>query len=153
MTKRNASRKRKLQAVTDAEIDEVLDELRAAGRQPALSLHDLFDQQTREILDSAELDEEQKQSILVAMQCPCSAAARGTFSLKLKPRRRFPRAAAKAHAPQGFGCSWIDRERRGIDDNRIELRGRLDRDVALPHIALHRLDRARERIAVTASPA
>ena len=55
-------------------------------RQPALSLHDLFDQQTRAILDSPELDEEQKQNILVAMRCPCCGGGSGTFSFKLKPR-------------------------------------------------------------------
>jgi hypothetical protein len=35
------------------------------------SLHALFQQQTMEMLDRADLSEEQKQSILVAMNCPC----------------------------------------------------------------------------------
>jgi hypothetical protein len=49
-------------------------------------LHALFDQQVREILEAADLDEEQKQSILVAMSCPCCGGGTGSFSIKLKPR-------------------------------------------------------------------
>jgi hypothetical protein len=86
MTKRKP-RPRKLKPVTDAEIDEVLTEALAAPQPaPTLSLHELFDQQTRAILDSPDLDEEQKQNILVAMRCPCCGGGGGTFSFKLKPR-------------------------------------------------------------------
>jgi len=49
-----------------------------------LSLHDLFEQQTRRMLDRADLDEEQKQTILVAMSCPCCGAGGMSFSVKLK---------------------------------------------------------------------
>jgi hypothetical protein len=84
MTKRKPQ-PRKPRPVTEAEIDEAVAEVLAAP-QPALSLHDLFDQQTRAILDSPELDEEQKQDILVAMRCPCCGGGSGTFSFKLKPR-------------------------------------------------------------------
>ena len=49
-----------------------------------LSLHDLFEQQARTMLESADLDEEQKQSILVAMACPCCGAGGMSFSVKLK---------------------------------------------------------------------
>ena len=51
-----------------------------------LSLHDLFEQQARNMLESADLDEEQKQSILVAMACPCCGAGGMSFSVKLKDR-------------------------------------------------------------------
>ncbi|MFL4968125.1 MAG: hypothetical protein ACJ8EU_05310 [Xanthobacteraceae bacterium] len=50
------------------------------------SLHDLFQQQTREMLDRTDLDEEQKQSILVAMSCPCCGAGGMSFTAKLKRR-------------------------------------------------------------------
>ena len=50
------------------------------------SLHELFSQQTREMLDRADLDEEQKQSILVAMSCPCCGAGGMSFTVKLKRR-------------------------------------------------------------------
>ena len=52
----------------------------------AVSLHQLFEQQTRRMLDRTDLDEEQKQNILVAMRCPCCGGGSGTFSFKLKPR-------------------------------------------------------------------
>ena len=51
-----------------------------------LSLHELFEQQARNMLESADLDEEQKQSILVAMACPCCGAGGISFSVKLKDR-------------------------------------------------------------------
>jgi hypothetical protein len=87
MTKRKQPR-RKLRAVTDAEIDQVLAEAFTPPNPAATaSLHDLFSQQTREILENSDLDEEQKQSILVAMQCPCCGGGTGSFTFKLKPRR------------------------------------------------------------------
>ncbi len=49
-----------------------------------LSLHELFEQQARTMLDNADLDEEQKQSILVAMACPCCGAGGMSYSVKLK---------------------------------------------------------------------
>ena len=51
-----------------------------------LSLHELFEQQTRAILDRSDLDEEQRQNILVAMSCPCCGG--GAFSYTAKIRRR-----------------------------------------------------------------
>ena len=49
-----------------------------------LSLHELFEQQARTMLDNADLDEEQKQNILVAMSCPCCGAGAMSFTAKLK---------------------------------------------------------------------
>ena len=49
-----------------------------------LSLHALFEQQARQLIDRADLDEEQKQSILVAMSCPCCGAGGLSFTAKLK---------------------------------------------------------------------
>ncbi len=86
MAKRKQHR-RKLRPVTDAEIDEVLAKsLAEPVAAPGLSLHELFDQQARAILENSDLDEEQKQSILVAMQCPCCGGGSGAFTFKLKPR-------------------------------------------------------------------
>jgi hypothetical protein len=50
----------------------------------ALSLHQLFEQQTRQMLDRTDLDEEQKQSILVALNCPCCGAGGMSYTAKLK---------------------------------------------------------------------
>jgi hypothetical protein len=52
--------------------------------ESALSLHQLFEQQTQQMLDRADLDEEQKQNILVAMSCPCCGAGAMSYTVKLK---------------------------------------------------------------------
>jgi hypothetical protein len=49
-----------------------------------LTLHELFQQQTIGMLDRADLDEEQKQSILIGMSCPCCGAGGFSFTAKLK---------------------------------------------------------------------
>ena len=49
-----------------------------------LALHDLFQQQVRAMLDRTDLDEEQKQNILIAMSCPCCGAATMSYTAKLK---------------------------------------------------------------------
>jgi hypothetical protein len=49
-----------------------------------LSLHQLFEQQTRQMLDRTDLDEEQKQSILVAMSCPCCGSGAMSYTAKLR---------------------------------------------------------------------
>jgi len=50
----------------------------------SLPLHQLFEQQTREMLDRSDLDEEQKQNVLVAMSCPCCGAGGMSYTAKLK---------------------------------------------------------------------
>ncbi len=49
-----------------------------------LTLHELFRQQTTAMLDRAELSDEQKQSILIAMNCPCCGAGGFSFTAKLR---------------------------------------------------------------------
>ena len=49
-----------------------------------LMLHQLFQQQTTAMLDRADLSEEQKQSILIGMSCPCCGAGGFSFTAKLK---------------------------------------------------------------------
>jgi hypothetical protein len=51
-----------------------------------LSLHDLFQQQIRTMLDRTDLDEEQKQGILIAAACPCCGAGGMSFTAKIKRR-------------------------------------------------------------------
>jgi len=53
----------------------------------AVSLHDLFQQQMRTMLDRSDLNEEQKQSVLIAASCPCCGAGGLSFSVKLKRRK------------------------------------------------------------------
>ncbi|MFZ2066013.1 MAG: hypothetical protein WAV27_08520 [Xanthobacteraceae bacterium] len=49
-----------------------------------LTLHQLFQQQTAEMLERAGLTEEQKQSVLIGMSCPCCGAGGFSFTAKLK---------------------------------------------------------------------
>jgi hypothetical protein len=51
-----------------------------------LSLHDLFQQQVRGMLEDTDLDEEAKQSILIAAGCPCCGAGGMSFTAKIKRR-------------------------------------------------------------------
>jgi hypothetical protein len=53
----------------------------------AASLHDLFTQSLRSMLDSTDLDEEQKQGALLAASCPCCGAGSMSFTAKLKRRK------------------------------------------------------------------
>jgi hypothetical protein len=68
----------------DAQADEATDAANAQISFSNLSLHELFEQQARHMLENADIDEEQKQSILVAMACPCCGAGGMSFSVKLK---------------------------------------------------------------------
>jgi hypothetical protein len=70
------------QPETDAAVMAGGDASRVAAS--SLSLHELFEQQARDMLERADIDEEQKQSILVAMACPCCGAGGMSFSVKLK---------------------------------------------------------------------
>ena len=58
-----------------------------------LSLHELFAQQARDLLDRADLDEEAKQGILVAMACPCCGAGGMSYSIRLKADAPPPEGA------------------------------------------------------------
>jgi hypothetical protein len=83
MPKRPAPQKRADPAEPVAEpIAAPVSEIEASN----LSLHQLFEQQAGEMLDRADLDEEQRQSILLAMSCPCCGAGGPSFSFKLKRR-------------------------------------------------------------------
>ena len=52
-----------------------------------LTLHELFQRQAAAMLERADLTDEQKQSILIGMSCPCCGAGGFSFTAKLKPGR------------------------------------------------------------------
>jgi hypothetical protein len=52
-----------------------------------LPLHELFELQARKALERTELDEEQKQCILIAISCPCCGAGGMSYTAKLKPQK------------------------------------------------------------------
>ena len=53
------------------------------------ALHELFREEAAAVLDNAEIGEEEKQSILAAMTCPCCGAGTMSISVKLRPRTKF----------------------------------------------------------------
>ena len=67
------------------EVMPLLDDTAPASSE--FSLHDLFQQQTMAMLDRSDLSEEQKQSILVAMNCPCCGGSGLSFTMKLKRKK------------------------------------------------------------------
>ena len=92
-TKRKTTRRKRpaakpaaeqLPVVDPFETVPVLESTPAAGE---FSLHDLFQQQTMDMLDRSDLNEEQKQSILVAMNCPCCGGSGLSFTMKLKRKK------------------------------------------------------------------
>jgi hypothetical protein len=80
--KRSALRKRSSAAAIGEPIAPPVPEIEASN----LSLHELFEQQAAEMLERADLDEEQRQSILLAMSCPCCGAGGPSLSFKLRRR-------------------------------------------------------------------
>ena len=48
------------------------------------SMHDVMRQQISEMLSNSDLTEEQKQEILVALQCPCCGSGGVSMTIKLR---------------------------------------------------------------------
>jgi hypothetical protein len=92
---KKAAKKRKKRAPPAAAKQPTLDQLFETALPPVegaptigdASLHDLFQQQTMQMLDRSDLSEEQKQSILVAMNCPCCGGSGLSFTMKLKRKK------------------------------------------------------------------
>ena len=53
-----------------------------------LPVHDLFQRQIAEVLDKSDLDEEGKQAILVAMNCPCCGAGAMNYTAPLNRKKK-----------------------------------------------------------------
>jgi hypothetical protein len=67
----------------------------SAALQPALDgtasvLHQAIQQQIADVLANADLTDEERQQILVAMQCPCCGAGGLSLSIKLTGGRSRP---------------------------------------------------------------
>jgi hypothetical protein len=54
------------------------------------SLHDLFTQHARQVLDDSDLDENAKQAILVALSCPCCGAGGMNYTVKIDRKKSRP---------------------------------------------------------------
>lgn len=48
------------------------------------ALHDLFQKQVMQALEQSDLDEDAKQTILVALNCPCCGAGGMNYTAKIK---------------------------------------------------------------------
>ncbi|HLH99052.1 MAG TPA: hypothetical protein VKW08_28410 [Xanthobacteraceae bacterium] len=79
MSKRRSSGKRVRQSEATSE---------AQVFTGASALHELFQQQMRNLLDRTDLDEEQKQAAMLGASCPCCGAGGFSFTAKLKPLPR-----------------------------------------------------------------
>jgi hypothetical protein len=51
------------------------------------ALHELFREQAAAVLDNADVGEEEKQSILTALSCPCCGTGSMSFTVSMKPKR------------------------------------------------------------------
>ncbi len=72
--------------VTEAEIDDAIAWAMESADRSGATLHDLFNSHVREVMDDAGLTEEEKQTVLVAMACPCCGSGTASFSYKLRPK-------------------------------------------------------------------
>ena len=90
-TRRNAPKRGRSTAVESTSLNALFDAAPAledlAIATDDAPLHDLFQRQTLEMLERSDLSEEQKQSILVAMNCPCCGGSGLSFTMKLKRKR------------------------------------------------------------------
>jgi hypothetical protein len=51
-------------------------------------MHDLFQKQVFEVLEKSDLDEDAKQAILVAMNCPCCGAGAMNYTAPLNRKKK-----------------------------------------------------------------
>jgi hypothetical protein len=51
-------------------------------------LHELFQKQVVEVLEKSELDEDAKQAILVAMNCPCCGTSAMNYTAPLDRKKK-----------------------------------------------------------------
>jgi len=63
------------------------DQIFAGGDVP---LHNLFQKQVRDVLESSDLDEDARQAILVALNCPCCGAGAMNYTAPLKRKKSGP---------------------------------------------------------------
>jgi len=56
----------------------------------ASAVHDEIQRQIADLLAEADISEEERQRILVALACPCCGAGGVSLSVKLKPRGAKP---------------------------------------------------------------
>ena len=53
-----------------------------------MPMHELFQKQVREVLESSDLDEDARQAILVALNCPCCGAGGMNYTAKINRKKK-----------------------------------------------------------------
>ena len=76
-----------MREVTDSEIDETIASAMVSAAQSNAALHEMFNKSVRTVMDDAGLTEEEKQTVLVAMACPCFGSGTASFTYKLRDKR------------------------------------------------------------------
>ena len=56
-----------------------------AGNVP---MHDLFQKQVMQMLEDSDMDEQAKQAILVALNCPCCGAGAMSYTAPIKRKKK-----------------------------------------------------------------
>lgn len=51
-------------------------------------MHNLFQKQVQQVMDEADLDEETRQALLVAMNCPCCGAGGMNYTAPLSRKKK-----------------------------------------------------------------
>jgi len=51
-------------------------------------MHDLFQKQVQQVMDQADLDDETRQALLVAMNCPCCGAGGMNYTAPLDRKKK-----------------------------------------------------------------
>ena len=53
-----------------------------------LPMHDLFQKQVLQVLDESDMDEQAKQAILVALNCPCCGMGAMNYTAPIKRKKK-----------------------------------------------------------------
>jgi hypothetical protein len=83
-TKKVKSQKPRKMTVYSATSEEALIPSDEQVFTSNLSLHELFQQQTATMLERADITEEERQTILIGMSCPCCGAGGFSYTAKLR---------------------------------------------------------------------
>jgi hypothetical protein len=53
-----------------------------------MPLHELFQKQVQQVMEQAELDDESRQALLVALNCPCCGAGGMNYTAKVNRKKK-----------------------------------------------------------------
>ena len=59
-----------------------------------MPMHELFQKQVQQVMEQADLDEDSRQALLVALNCPCCGAGGMNYTAKINRKKKPGRLAA-----------------------------------------------------------